>query len=363
MAQLSVPSVVAGREPDARGDGLELGADLPELREEALAERRLEVTDAGRPTGARLVAYLALDHLDVPQPPQSEALIVIQHRLGQLEEVRVAVALAIEIAHADSAALDQGRKGIMQRWFIQSPLQPSPRIPFPVERLDVSGILQPRQELDLTKLDGLKPAGGRQLRSKGQEVLRRHRLEDRDLFHQQVLDHLDAGEGVPGSAQILGLHRTPHALQLVDQHLEPELVDLVHHDEEQLIVGLGQPLLQVEQLRDVEVRVVTQPAPRRVLVAHPAKSVWRAFLLRFSGRSQAGSSLVQKSATTSPNKGGDACRNHPTGTPGTRPCRATRSRRCRSASSKTWSPGRRPGSPGRRSGSKPPASPRNRSRL
>src|ERR1700682_289594 len=119
-----------------------------------------------------------------------------------------------------------------------------------------------------------------------------------------MLDYLDPGERVPCRPQVLSLDRAPHTLQLVDQHFEPELVDLVDHDEEQLIVRLGQALLQLEQLRDVEVRVVVEPAPRRVLVAHPAKAVWSTLLLRFTGRSQAGSSLAQKSVTTSPNKEG-----------------------------------------------------------
>src|SRR5213082_2139207 len=228
------------------------------------------------------------------------------------------------------------------------------RVSIAIEGLDVPGILQARHELDLTKLDRLKTAGGRQLRAEGQEVLGGHRLEHGHLLHQQVLDHLDARERVARRAQLLRLYGTAHPLQFVDQHLEPELVDLMDHDEEQLVVGLGQPLLQLEQRGNVQVGVVAEPAARRVLVAHPAKAVWSTLLLRFSGRCPAGSSLVQKSVTTSPNKGGDACRNHPTGTPGTRPCRATRSRRCRSASSKTWWPGPRTVFPGRRSGSRPP---------
>ena len=104
----------------------------------------------------------------------------------------------------------------------------------------------------------------------------------------------------------LRLDRGPDALELVDQHFEPELVDLVHHDEEQLIVRLGQPSLQLEQLRDMQVRVVAEAAARGVLEAHPAQAVWRAFFLRFSGRGQVGSSLFQKSVTTRSNKGGDA---------------------------------------------------------
>ena len=109
-------------------------------------------------------------------------------------------------------------------------------------------------------MDGLKAARGRELRAEGQKVLGGHRLKHGDLLHQQVLDHLDAGQRVPRRTQLLGLDGAAHPLQLMDQHLEPELVDLVDHDEEQLIVGLGQPLLQLEQLGDAQVGVVAEPA-------------------------------------------------------------------------------------------------------
>ena len=39
-----------------------------------------------------------------------------------------------------------------------------------------------------------------------------------------------------------------HAIELVEDLLEPELVDLVDHDEEQLVVLVGSRLLQLEQL-------------------------------------------------------------------------------------------------------------------
>ena len=120
------------------------------------------------------------------------------------------------------------------------------------------------------------------------------------------VDHLHALERVLRGAQRLGLDRSPDAFQFVDQDFEPELVDLVHHDEEQLIVGLGQPVLQLEQLRDSQIRVVAEAAARGVLQAHPAQAVWRALFLRFSGRGQVGFSLFQKSVTTRANKGGDA---------------------------------------------------------
>src|SRR6202022_1346230 len=102
------------------GAELEVGADLPEFREEALVERRLQVADAGRSASAWLVADLPLHHLDMTQPPEAEAFVMIEQRLGEFEQVRVSVALAIEVAHGNAAAGHQRRKYIVQGGFIQA---------------------------------------------------------------------------------------------------------------------------------------------------------------------------------------------------------------------------------------------------
>ena len=99
----------------------------------------------------------------MPQAPKAEALVVVEQRLGELEEVRMAVSLPIEVPHGDAAAFHQCAEGVVERGFIQASLQPRTRVPNLIQRLDVPGILQAREELDLTKLDGLKTAGRRQL--------------------------------------------------------------------------------------------------------------------------------------------------------------------------------------------------------
>ena len=80
-----------------------------------------------------------------------------------------------------------------------------------------------------------------------------------------------------GPVEVVGIDRATDLVQLVDQNLEPELVDLVGHDEEQLVVGLGLPTLEGEQLRDSQVRVIAEAASRLFLVAHPAEPVRRPF--------------------------------------------------------------------------------------
>jgi len=61
----------------------------------------------------------------------------------------------------------------------------------------------------------------------------------------------------------------------MDQLLEPELIRLMDDDKQQLIVGVGQPSLQTEQLRNLEIGPIVQPPAGLVLVAHAAKPVRR----------------------------------------------------------------------------------------
>ncbi|RYD97436.1 MAG: hypothetical protein EOP50_05715, partial [Sphingobacteriales bacterium] len=100
-----------------------------------------------------------------------------------------------------------------------------------------------------------------------QEVLRRHGLQDVDLVDQDALDHVHPGEQVPAEPQVaaaagrLGRHQcVPDGHRLVQQLLEPELVDLVDGDEQQLVVGrrVRLEVLRVEQLRQAQVAAVGQ---------------------------------------------------------------------------------------------------------
>ena len=52
-----------------------------------------------------------------------------------------------------------------------------------------------------------------------------------------------------GATQVFRVDGRANGVELMDQHFEPEFVHLVHHDEEQLIVRLGQTVLCGQQLR------------------------------------------------------------------------------------------------------------------
>jgi len=83
------------------------------------------------------------------------------------------------------------------------------------------------------------------------------------VFDHDPLDGVDASEEVTGSVGVVGEQGLPDRLQLEQDLLEPQLVRLVHHDEQQLIVGrrVGQQGLKLQQFGDPQVRGVGELAP------------------------------------------------------------------------------------------------------
>ena len=91
-----------------------------------------------------------------------------------------------------------------------------------------------------------------------EEVLRGHRLEDLDVLDQDPLDRVDALQVVTRTLGIPFEEAIAHRLQLEQDLLEPELVRLVDHDEEELVVdgGIREELLEREELGELQVAAV-----------------------------------------------------------------------------------------------------------
>src|SRR5919204_1889279 len=128
-----------------------------------------------------------------------------------------------------------------------------------LEALDVAGLFEAGQELELTELHRLEAARRRQLRPEGEKVLRRHRLQHVDLFDQEPPHDANPVQEVPDPKDLARKHAVADGLELMDQFAEPELIRLVDDDEEQLVVRLGQALLEAQQLGDLEIRAVAAP--------------------------------------------------------------------------------------------------------
>ena len=106
--------------------------------------------------------------------------------------------------------------------------------------------LRAEQELDLAELVRLKPARRLEPGAEGQELERRHRLEDVELRDHHLQDRQDPLQRVLRAMRSSWSSSAHHAIELVQQLLEPQLVDLVNDDEEHLVVlgPVGTRLLQ-----------------------------------------------------------------------------------------------------------------------
>ena len=101
-----------------------------------------------------------------------------------------------------------------------------------------------------------------------EEVLWRHRLQDLDVLDQDPLDRVDALEIVTHSLGVTREEAIADRLQLEEQLLEPELVCLMDHDEQELVVdgGIGEELLEREELGELQVAAVGEEVSSTSLV-------------------------------------------------------------------------------------------------
>ena len=120
--------------------------------------------------------------------------------------------------------------------------------------------------LELAELAGLEARRRLQALTEGQELDRRHRLDHVELRDDELEDRQDALEGGERARVVAGFEHLLEVAELVDQLLEPELVDLVDDDEEDLVVLVRCRPLRAEDLLEREVRRVRE----RSLLAHPA---------------------------------------------------------------------------------------------
>ena len=138
-------------------------------------------------------------------------------------------------------------------------------------------VLEAEEELDLPELDRLEPGGRIQVIAEAEEVLRPHRLQDPHLVDEQALDLHHAAQKPRPLVDVVLLDLLRRAVHLVEDELEPELVDLMNDDEERFVVvrGRGEALLQLEELRDPEVRAVGERLVRHEEMVAPSDPPWR----------------------------------------------------------------------------------------
>jgi hypothetical protein len=118
--------------------------------------------------------------------------------------------------------------------------------------------LHAQQELDLSELVRLKTAGRIEPIAEAEELERRHRFEDVELRDHDLEDRQDPFQRVLRAVRFVRFEELHDAIELVQQFLEPELVDLVDDDEQRLVVfwSRGARLLQRQEIVELEIALV-----------------------------------------------------------------------------------------------------------
>ena len=210
-----------------------------------------QVLDAARAAGPALRADRPLDHLHVAVAPFLDALVEVDQPLRDERRVRVAAVDRDQhlldrvvgrrrrragpgvrarrgsrgtTSQTDGAAWASSIARRAARALAAARRRPRPRSRDP----SIASICAEPRRLEPRRR--VEPVAERQ------ELERGHRLEDVDLRDERLEDLEDAVEQVERAVGVAGLERQLDAAQLVAERLEPQLVDLVDDDEQQLVV-------------------------------------------------------------------------------------------------------------------------------
>ena len=102
--------------------------------------------------------------------------------------------------------------------------------------LEDRGLLHAKREFQFPELSRLEAAGGVQAVAEGLELDGRHRLEDVQLAHQNLHDRTHTVQCRRRPRLIAGHEQPSCVVEFVQGGLEPQLVDLMHDDEQQFVV-------------------------------------------------------------------------------------------------------------------------------
>ena len=119
-------------------------------------------------------------------------------------------------------------------------------------------VASPEDHLEQAELHRLEAAGGVEPIAEAGELSRRHRLQHVDLGDDDLEDRQDPPQRVGGLGRVVGLQPALGVGDLVEELLEPQLVDLVDDDEQQLVVLVRAGALCAEHLVEREVGRVGQ---------------------------------------------------------------------------------------------------------
>ena len=174
-----------------------------------------------------------------------------RRRLGHVPLERLA-------RHRMPLGFEKSEERVPERGLRHPPLQRASLRGSSLVALQRGLVLGAEHEFQLPELRRLEAAPRLQPRPEGEKFQRRHGLEHVDLGHHHLEDGEDPLQGVERARRVLPREERLQIIHLVDQLLEPELIDLMHDDEERLVVlrPVGERLLEGEKLLQLEVALV-----------------------------------------------------------------------------------------------------------
>ena len=240
----------------------------PQVGEGRLPERGPQVAGPGRAARAAPRPDGPLDHLDVVIPPLLNALVEVDQQLAHRGGVGVVVVDLLQ--HLLHPGRGRQRLGDVAVVHVRGHVVTLPgqvgqeRVEHrrPGHRGRDAGPLRaarwvlrehhpvppPQHRFQLAELRGLEAARSAERVPEPGELGRRHGLQHVQLRHHDLQDGQRPPQRAHGVRGLAGLELGLELAQLMQQLLEPQLVDLVDDDEQHLVV-LGRPgLLSREQL-------------------------------------------------------------------------------------------------------------------
>jgi len=259
----------------------------PQVGERRLPERGPQVAGPGRAARAAPRPDGPLDHLDVVIPPLLNALVEVDEQLAHRGGVGVVVVDLLQ--HLLHSVRGRQRLGDVAVLHVRGHVVTLPgqvgqkRVEHrrPGHRGRDAGPLRaalrvlrqhhpvppPQHRFQLAELRGLEAARGAERVPEPGELGRRHGLQDVQLRHHDLQDGQRPPQRAHGVRRLAGLELGLELAQLVQQLLEPQLVDLVDDDEQHLVVLTRPGLLRRQQLIEPQVSGVGDGfshGPRRV---------------------------------------------------------------------------------------------------
>lgn len=195
-----------------------------------------------------------LDELHVQEPPAREALLVGEERLGEHLEHRVAI-LGVDLLEGAPFLREQGEEQRLQGRPLEGPRDHRRERAVLLERRHEVRVPEPARGLDGAELRALRATRAAEIAAELHEALRGQRVERRELVRDELDERVDALHGGERGRGVEGTEVGDELVELVQQHLEPELGGLMDDDEEELVGVLGRRLGPLEPEEGVELEV------------------------------------------------------------------------------------------------------------